>query len=268
MKRTDYYEMSFEILQRRNYSEQTMKSYLPVIAEFLEWVNVPPTKIGAKEFESFLTKQTFNSVSKQNQVISALKFLFEKVLKRSYRGMVDFKRPRGEKKLPRVIDHEEIVFKISEIKNIKHKAILSLIYSGGLRISEAVNLKIEDIDSNRMIIHIRNAKGKKDRIIKLSQGLLKILRDYYKEHKPTIYLFNGQGNNLRYSKTSIRKIAKRLISDKNRVHDLRHSFATYQIDQGVPLPVVAKTLGHTRTYTTEIYLHLSAKSIQQIASPI
>lgn len=267
MKRTDYYEMSFEILERRNYSENTMNIYLPIIDQFLKQVGVPPTRIKAEHFQLFISNYPFTSRSKQNQVISAMKFLYEQVMGHQYLK-VDFKRPRGEKKLPRVIDHDLIVSKLEQIENIKHKAILSLIYSAGLRISEAINLKIEDVDSDRMLFHIRNAKGRKDRFVPISPKILQLLRDYFIKERPSLYLFNGQGGKLRYSATSIRKIMKRCISETHKVHELRHSFATHLIEQDVALPKVSKLLGHRSTRTTEIYTHLSMKSLREIKMPI
>ena len=157
--------------------------------------------------------------------------------------------------------------KLSEIKNVKHKAILSLIYSVGLLNSELINMRIEDIDSHRMIIHIRNSKGRKDRYVPLSDYMLKLLRYYYKIHQPKLFLFNGQGERLRYSKTSVRNIMHRYISKEHRVHDLRHSMATFLIDQDTALPKVSKLLGHNSTRTTEIYTHLSKKSMESINLP-
>lgn len=266
MKKTDYCEICYQKLQYLGYSENTINTYLFYINQFLQKIKVSPTKLKAEHFQRYLDTYPFTSSSQQNQVISSIKFLYTNGLNKKY-GKVDFRRPREEKKLPRVIDHDLIIEQLSAIRNIKHRAILTLTYSAGLRISEIVNLEIKDIDSGRMIIHIKNAKGKKDRIVPLSNNVLQLLRKYYLEHKPVKYLFNGQ-KSLRYSKTSCRKIMKNLISEDNRFHDLRHSFATYLVENDTNLRKVADIMGHKNTKTTEIYSHVSIKALQKIKQPI
>ena len=147
-----------------NYSPRTKNNYLSHIRQFLKSIGDKQIiHLSSKDFQSYLDNYNFSSVSQQNQIINSIKFLYEQVLNKKY-NKVSFKRPKSEKKLPQVIDGEFIKLQLSKIENLKHKTILSLIYSVGLRVSEVTNLKIEDIDSKRMIIHIKNAKGKKDRI--------------------------------------------------------------------------------------------------------
>lgn len=266
MKKTDYCEICYNKLKYLNYSDNTVDTYIYYINQFLESVDESPSRLKAEDFKSYLNTYEFTSNSQQNQVISSIKFLYKYGLGRKY-GKVDFKRPRPEKKLPRVIDHEMIMDKLSQIKNVKHRAILTLTYSVGLRISEIVNMELKDIDSDRMIIHIRNAKGGKDRVVPLSVKVLALLRVYYIQHKPVHYLFNGQ-TSLRYSKTSCRKIMKKLISSDHRFHDLRHSFATYLVEQDTNLRKVADLLGHKNTKTTEIYTHISRNELMKVPIPI
>ncbi|MCZ2223305.1 MAG: tyrosine-type recombinase/integrase, partial [Chitinophagales bacterium] len=180
---------------------------------------------------------------------------------------VSFKRPRGEKKLPIVIDKDFIIEKLSNIENIIHKAILSLAFSVGLRVSEVLNLKIEDIDPKRMIIHIHNAKGRKDRIVPLSENILFLLREYYKKYRPKKYLFNGQFD-LIYSAKSCNEIIKKYLGEKYHFHQLRHSFATTLLEQGTDLRYIQKLLGHRNCKTTEIYTHVSTQNLQKISLPI
>lgn len=180
-----------------NYSKNTIRCYLHYICEFLKSQNKSAKHLSANDFQSYLDSYNFTSISQQNQIINAIRFLYKFGLGKKY-DKVSFKRPKKEKKLPRVIDGDLIKKKLSEIGNLKHKTILTLTYSVGLRVSEIINLKIEDIDSNRMLIQIKNAKGRKDRIVPLSEYVLKLLRDYYKEYKPETYLFNGQ-NSPQYS---------------------------------------------------------------------
>lgn len=266
MKKIDYYEICDRKLNYLGYSEHTVNAYLFYIRQFLETIKISPSRLTAEHFQRYLDTYPFTSNSQQNQVISAIKFLYTNGLNKKY-GKVDFRRPREEKKLPRVIDHDLIVSQLAAIRNIKHRAILTLTYSAGLRISEIVNLEIKDIDSERMIIHIKNAKGRKDRIVPLSENVLQLLRKYFRKYRPQHYLFNGQGR-LRYSKTSCRKIMKSLISEDHRFHDLRHSFATYLVEKDTNLRKVADLLGHTKTRTTEIYTHVSRKALANISLPI
>jgi site-specific recombinase XerD len=199
-------------------------------------------------------------------VINAIRFLYKFGLDKKY-DKVSFKRPKSEKKLPRVIDGEFIKSKLAKIQNIKHRAILTLTYSVGLRVSEIVNLKIEDIDSKRMIIHIKNAKGRKDRIVPLSLTVLTLLREYFKEYKPSDYLFNGQNSN-QYSIGSCQKIYKKYIDESGHIHTLRHSCATNLLENGTDLKLIQKILGHSNVKTTEIYTHVSNQMLSKINLPI
>ena len=212
---------------------------------------------------SFLYQSVFR---KQNQVINAIRFLYKYGLDRKY-DKVSFKRPKPEKKLPRVIDGEFIKERLFKIENIKHKAILTLTYSVGLRVSEVINLKIEDIDSKRMLIHIKNAKGRKDRVVPLSQTVLELLREYWKKIKPKEYLFNGQ-NSLKYSVCSCQKIYKKYIDENSSIHTLRHSSFTNLLENGTDLRVIQKIAGHSSSKTTEIYTHVSSSVLSGVKLPI
>lgn len=149
MKKTDYYEICNQKLKYLNYSDRSIKSYLYYINQFLDSIEIPPTRLKSQDFQSYLDNYNFTSVSQQNQVINGIRFLYKFGLNKKY-DKVSFKRPKSEKKLPQVIDHYHIKESLSIINNLKHKTILSLTYSVGLRVSEVINLKIEDIDSKRM----------------------------------------------------------------------------------------------------------------------
>jgi site-specific recombinase XerD len=220
----------------------------------------------SNDFQSYLDSYTFTSVSQQNQVINSIRFLYKEVLNKKY-DKVSFKRPRTEKKLPKVIDGDYIKSQLSKIENLKHKSILTLTYSVGLRVSEVVNLKIEDIDSKRMLIHIKNAKGRKDRIVPLSQTVLELLRQYFKEYKPKEYLFNGQ-NSLQYSIGSCQKIYKKYIDPASSIHTLRHSSFTNLLESGTDLRIIQKIAGHSSSKTTEIYAHVSNQLLNKVKLPI
>jgi len=201
----------------------------------LNGINISPTRLTSSDFQTYLDGYNFTSVSQQNQVINAIRFLYKFGLDKKY-DKVSFKRPKSEKKLPKVIDGEFIKTQLSKIENIKHKAILTITYSVGLRVSEVVNLKIEDIDSKRMIIHIKNAKGRKDRIVPLSQNVLELLRNYFTQFEPKEYLFNGQ-TSLKYSPNSCNKIVKKYLGENYHIHQLRHSCFTNMLESGVDIRI-------------------------------
>jgi integrase/recombinase XerD len=266
MKKTNYYEICNQKLKYLNYSDRTIKSYLFYINQFLNTIKISPTRLTSGDFQSYLDNYNFTSVSQQNQVINAIRFLYKFGLEKKY-DKVSFKRPKSEKKLPKVIDGEFIKQQLSKIENIKHKSILTLTYSVGLRVSEVVNLKIEDIDSKRMIIHIKNAKGRKDRIVPLSQTVLELLRNYFTVYKPKTYLFNGQ-TSLKYSPNSCNKIVKKYLGENYHIHQLRHSCFTNLLESGVDLRIIQKIAGHSNVKTTEIYTHVSNQLLSKIKLPI
>jgi site-specific recombinase XerD len=177
-------------------------------------------------------------------------------------------RPRKEKQLPEVLAKEEIIKIINSTNNIKHRCIVGLLYSSGLRRSELLNLTITDIDSKRMVVKINNAKGNKDRISILSPSILKDLRHYYKAYQPKKYLFEGQKGN-KYSVTSVLNIIsaatkKAGILKRVTPHMLRHSFATHLLENGTDLRHIQLLLGHSSTKTTEIYTHVANRSFMEI----
>lgn len=171
--------------------------------------------------------------------------------------------PRSEKKLPKVIEKMYALDIYKAISNQKHKCIIGLGLGFGLRISEVLNLKIKDIDSNRMIINILNAKRKKDRIIPLSEDFFKELRKYYIQYKPKEFLFNGQ-KEIQYSTTSSNQIVKKYFGNEYHFHILRHSFATHLLESGVDIEIISKLLGHNSIKTTQIYLHVSTDHLKTL----
>ena len=250
-----------------NYSPRTRENYLSHINRFLQSLGEKQIiHCNSGDFQNYLDSYKFSSTSQQNQIINSIRFLYKFGLNKKY-DKVSFKRPRSEKKLPKVIDGEFIKSKLSQIQNLKHQAILTLTYSVGLRVSEIVNLKIEEIDSKRMIIHIKNAKGKKDRIVPLSQTVLNLLRLYYKEYKPKDYLFNGQ-NSIHYSIGSCQKIYKKYIDNESSIHTLRHSSFTNLLESGTDLRIIKKIAGHSSSKTTEIYTHVSNQLLSKVNLPI
>lgn len=249
-----------------NYSKRTQDNYLSHISKFLKFQEKSTLHLNAQDFQSYLDNYQFKSISQQNQVINSIRFLYKEVLGKKY-DKVNFKRPRSEKKLPRVIDGGFIKAQLSKIENLKHRAILTLTYSVGLRVSEIVNLKIEDIDSKRMLIQIKNAKGRKDRVVPLSEFVLNLLREYWKEYRPKEFLFNGQSGS-GYSIQSCQKIYKKYIDKNSSIHTLRHSSFTNLLESGTDLRIIQKLAGHSSSKTTEIYTHVSNNLLLKVKLPI
>jgi integrase/recombinase XerD len=250
-----------------NYSTRTKQNYLSHIKPFLDSLRDKQIiHCNSFDFQNYLNSYHFTSVSQQNQIINAIRFLYKEVLGKKY-DKVSFKRPKSEKKLPKVIDGDFIKNQLLKIQNLKHKAILTLTYSVGLRVSEVVNLKIVDIDSKRMLIYIKNAKGRKDRIVPLSQNVLELLREYFKQYNPKEFLFNGQ-NSLQYSVGSCQKIYKKYIDSNSSIHTLRHSSFTNLLESGTDLRIIQKIAGHSSSKTTEIYTHVTNNLLSKVKLPI
>lgn len=262
-------------LALKRYSPSTVKIYTCYFREFLLYFKDHDlgglSKDQVNSYILGLMDAGKMSASQQNQRINAIKFFYEKVLNR-HKMTFEIHRPRKEKKLPEILSKKEIRLILEACDNIKHKAILSLIYSSGLRRSELIGLEITDIDSNRMLLIIRSGKGKKDRVSLLSEKTLELLRQYYQKYRPSKFLFEGQ-NKEQYSASSIRKILsnaalKAGIRRRVTPHMLRHSFATHLLEQGTDIRYIQELLGHSSSKTTEIYTHVSNKYLKNIKNPI
>ncbi|MDA9809389.1 tyrosine-type recombinase/integrase [Flavobacteriales bacterium] len=262
-----------KILIVGGYSNSTVKTYIACLTYFKKYfykIEIDQlTKDDIIEYLFYLIKNNY-SKSTQNQHINAIKFYFEKCLgkKREYYLI---ERPRKEKKLPTVLSKNEIQLLFGNTHNLKHLTILAVIYSCGLRISELINISLNDIDNNRMIIHIRKGKGNKDRQVQLTNQVLELLRMYYKKYLPVNYLIVGQ-NGGKYSTTSIQKIIKKSalkarIYKKVTPHTLRHSFATHLLENGTDIRFIQKILGHSDIKTTQIYTHVSNAHLKNIQNP-
>lgn len=264
-----------ETLKLKNYSDNTIKNYRSHFIPFLSFYpEKKPSQISRKEIIEYLLqiREKKNwSASEQNQVINSIKFFYEKVLNRP-KQVYELPRAKKSFQLPGIFSADEVKKIIDVTDNLKHKSMLCLAYAGGLRVSEIVNLKIQDIDSQRMVINLRQGKGRKDRIVMLSEKLLKMLREYFKNYKPKVYLFEGQFGS-QYSARSIQAILKNSkfkagIKKKGSVHSLRHSFATHLLEGGTDILSIKKLLGHNSLRTTMIYTHVSKEHISKIQSPL
>lgn len=265
-----------EMLKLKRYSLNTIDTYKTAFRGFINYYKTKEldkiTDQEIKDYLLYLVEKKEVSASFQNQVINAIKFYYEKVLKLDKLPYIYIDRPFKEKTLPTVLSEEEIQRIINSIDNLKHKTIILTLYSAGLRISELLNLKMPDIDSDRKAVIIRGAKGKKDRHSLLSEILLIYLRKYYKEYKPKKWLFEGQSGE-QYSYESCYNILrnackKAQIKKRVGLHTLRHSFATHILERGGDLRYIQELLGHSSPKTTAIYTHITSKGMGDIKSPL
>nr|WP_315245773.1 site-specific integrase [uncultured Flavobacterium sp.] len=262
-------------LASRRYSTNTVKAYTEALKSFLVFHRELPVSEITNEHviaynNEYILKNNI-SVSYQNQIVNAIKLFFRTVENKKME-VESIYRPKGEKKLPNVLSKEEVKLILNAHHNIKHKTMLSLIYSCGLRRGELLNLKPADIDSKRNLILIKQSKGKKDRIVPLSPKILEMLRSYYICYKPKTWLFEGRNENEPYDERSLSNVLKQALTKSNiqkpvSLHWLRHSYATHLLESGTDLRFIQELLGHSSSRTTEIYTHVSTKSLQQIKSP-
>jgi integrase/recombinase XerD len=262
-------------LKTKRYSESTVKTYVEALKSFLVFYNIKPTESidnndVVNYHQNYILKKNLSS-SYQNQIVNAIKLYFT-IIKETAIIVEKIYRPKSEKLLPNVLSKEEIKKILNAHSNVKHKTMLSMIYSCGLRRSELLNLKPNDIDSNRNLVIIRQAKGKKDRIAPLSPSILIMLRDYYKVFKPKTWLFEGREIDAKYDERSLAEVLKQAVAKTNikkpvTLHWLRHSYATHLLEAGTDLRYIQEILGHSSSKTTEIYTHVSTKSLQNVKSP-
>ena len=262
-------------MQQKRYSKNTINTYSSLIQVFFNFYkDIDIKNIGEKEVirfnKSYILKNNF-STSTQNQFISAIKLFYSKY-QNKFLDLENLERPKKSIHLPVVLSAKEIKCILQSFKNIKHKALISLIYSAGLRIGEALRLEIKDIDSKRMMLYIRQSKGNKDRYVPLSPALLNMLRDYFKAFRPKKYLFEGPNHN-QYTTSSARAILKTAVNKckiKKHItlHTLRHSYATHLLESGTDIRLIQELLGHNSPKTTMIYTHVSTSSLQKIENPL
>jgi integrase/recombinase XerD len=269
-----------EELQRRNYAETTTKAYIRVVADFASYFKKSPDQLGAEEIRQHQLHLSRDKKMQANSIggsTAALRFFFLKTLGREHMAK-DLPLPRRNSRLPEVLSREEVAELIGSACTLHGRALLMTLYSTGIRCAELQNLKVEDIDSQRMVIHIRQGKGRKDRDVLLSPVLLATLRQYWREAKPSAWLFPGmvrhqRDNNKRCSRKAIFHTCRTLgvrAGLKRSVcpHLIRHCFATHMLEAGVDLRTIQLLLGHTSLRSTSRYLHLSRQHMQSVVSPL
>jgi len=263
------------ILQR--YSLNSIRNYKSAVKSFLETAEKKfshPNELNEEMIEKYVLWKVQKhkvGVSHQRMIIASI----DKFYKSLYNRKLDIKHlypSRKSHSLPNYLTKEEVRKLIAKVENIKHRCIIKLLYGSGLRLSELLHLKVSDIDSKSMIIHIRKSKGNKDRVVMLSNSLLQELRIYFKKHKPNDFLFEGQTGGI-YSAKSVQMVVKKAASKagiKKQVtpHTLRHSFATHLLESGTDVRFIQELLGHNSIKTTEIYTHITNISKSKIKSPL
>lgn len=274
MKKQEILDKFKKQIAIENYSLQTRKTYYSALKLFLEYIEkLNIEKVSENEIQNYLyicTTDRKYSYSTMKQIIATIRYLYRKIFAKPIPDALNIKL-RKPSTLPTVLTTQNISKLLEVTANLKHKTILFLIYSAGLRLGELLELKIGDIDSEAMRIHVRQGKGKKDRYTMLSENILKMLREYYTEYKPKNYIFEGR-NGGKYSSKSVQSVFKKAlqksgINKKATVHTLRHSFATHLLDEGTDIRYIQELLGHKRLETTQIYTHVSSYSIKKIKSP-
>ncbi len=264
----DYIEKVKDECRLRGYSAQTTKAYCFWISKYLKFVEKSSFNINNDSVKYYLLSLN-NSINTSRLAYASTSFFFAKVMKKPFTTK-DVPVRKKAKLLPKVLSKEEILEMIHNTENIKHKLVIQFLYSSGLRLSELINLKREDIDVGRKLINVKQGKGKKDRITLLSENLKIDLLKYYSSYSlDSEYVFQGRKG--RYSKKSVQKIlekAGKMINRKVTPHMLRHSFATHLLEQGTDIRYIQKLLGHSALETTQIYTHVSNKELINIRSPL
>ena len=272
-------QQMLEELQRRNYSQGTIATYLRTIEDFAHHFGKSPDRLGPEQIRRYqvhLLRERKLAVTTVRLSVAALRFFFGKVLRRGY-PPEHLPYPKHRQRLPNVLSQSEVARLIEAASNLYHRALLMVLYSTGMRRAEVARLRVADVDSERMLIRIRQGKGGRDRDVPLSPALLETLREYWRWMKPRTYLFPGTVNNWRADKPltpkvvwiACREAAQRAGIDKKvSPHTLRHSYATHLLEAGADLRTIQVLLGHSNLSHTTVYLHLSQRHLRAVASPI
>ena len=264
-----------EDMTLRNFAPHTIQVYVERVATFARYYNVSPQRLGPEQIRAYLlylVQERHVSWSYFNQARCALQFLYRVTLGRDW-VVEAVVCPKQQKKLPIVLSLDELVQFFKAVTNLKHRSILMTTYAAGLRLSEVCHLRVDDIDSRRMVIRIRQAKGHKDRYVMLSPRLLAILRQYWKAVRPRHYLFPGADPDRPINPRTVQEACKAALlasglKKKVTVHTLRHSFATHLLEAGTDLRTIQILLGHQNLSTTARYLHVSTAALKATHSPL
>jgi len=260
-----------EDMKIRHFAPGTQYGYIRAVEKFAQHFGRSPERLGrdeVREFLVYLVSEMGVPYGTLSQYVCALRFLYRITLRKPWTAE-DIPFPRRPKHLPSILTREEVLRFLSSISNIKHRAALTTCYAAGLRVSEAVRLKVEDVDSARMLIHVHEGKRSKDRMVPLSTKLLELYREYYRAVRPTDWLFPGRyGKHLstRVVSTVCLRVS-RATGIKTTVHGLRHAFATHLLENGTDLRTIQVVLGHASIRSTTIYAHVSTQLVAAVKSP-
>lgn len=253
-------------MRLRNYSHRTIKSYLSALRLFLgHFSGVDhPKNIVEPQIVEYLVRVGELSPAYQSQTTGALKLFYETTIGQP-KKFRNIPRPHREHRLPEIIGREKLVASIMAVRNLKHRAILALMYDTGLRLSECINLKLQHIDGERRAIHVILGKGDRDRYVYPSESCLDLLRAYFKQYRPSVFLFEGTPGH-RYSRRSIQALSERYVG--THPHTLRHCFATHLLERGADLASVKDLLGHANIKTTMLYVHVTPGMLSRVRTPL
>jgi integrase/recombinase XerD len=272
---TELRRRMLEELQLRNYSPHTQRAYIRCVAEFAKHFKAAPDQLGpehVREYQLFLVQRKKLSWSPFNQAVCALRFFYHNVLHRNW--MIEYiPYPQHEQKLPVVLSPAEVAALFQSTPNLKHRTILMTIYAAGLRVSELINLRVTDIDSQRQLICVRQGKGRKDRQVMLSPKLLEALRTYWKRYRPRTRLFPGRNPERPITQMTVWRICDQArtaahLTKPVSPHTLRHCFATHLLEEATDLRRIQILMGHRNLKTTARYLHVSNLAVRSTVSPL
>jgi len=268
--------MMLEELQRRNYAQSTVEAYISALREFAGYFKRPPDQLGPehiRQFQLHLLQDRKLAANTVKQRMAAVQFFFTRTLKRACTRS-DFPYPKAPRRLPAILSQDEVTRLIDSASNLAHRAMLMTLYSTGIRRSELVRLEVADVDSKRMVIHVRQGKGCKDRDVPLSLKLLETLREYWRQVKPRKYLFPGyRGPDVPLTTKAVwhacqNAVRRAGLRKKISPHTLRHSYATHLLEAGADLRTIQLLLGHTDIKHTTVYLHLSQRHLHAATNPL
>jgi site-specific recombinase XerD len=263
------------LMEREHYAQKTIRSYVSTVAQYAKFHGKCPSKLDNIHVGQYLDHlcESRVSTSTLNITHSALRWFYSRVMKRAWNDQV-FRRPRREKRLPQVLSPEEVKAIINSTNNLKHYALLMLLYSSGLRPGEVIKIRSSDIDAERMMLRVRQGKGHKDRYTIISPICLQVLRRYWKEYRPKGgWLFEGEKTGQSYSASSLQQLfrkARQKAGIRKHVspHSFRHSFATHLLEEGVDTLTIKELLGHKQLQTTAIYLHVRQSRLTKLENPL